>query len=72
MEWTNNSTINFIKVYDKPPVLWDATDCSYKVKPKKKEQAWDSIAVELNVVVAELKKKMNSLLATYSLQLRPF
>ncbi|XP_023719509.1 uncharacterized protein LOC111871010 isoform X2 [Cryptotermes secundus] len=64
MEWTNDSTINFIKAYEKHPVLWDATHCLYKVKPKKTE-AWDSIATELNVVVAELKKKMNSLLATY-------
>jgi hypothetical protein len=24
MEWTNDSTVNFIKVYEKHPVLWDA------------------------------------------------
>lgn len=64
MEWTNDAVLQFINLYETHPVLWDTTHKFYKIVSKK-SGAWLAISEELGIGVAELKKKMTSLLATY-------
>ncbi|XP_047111681.1 uncharacterized protein LOC124788454 [Schistocerca piceifrons] len=65
MKWTDDFVIQFINTCEQYPELWDATNSQCKIKFKKSE-VWDSIATDLGVDVAELKKKKKtSLLATY-------
>ncbi|KAL1124706.1 hypothetical protein AAG570_001330 [Ranatra chinensis] len=64
MNWTEESILRFIGVYKERPVLWDANDPNYKLTAKKID-AWSELSKMLNVAVPELKRKMNSLLASY-------
>lgn len=64
MEWTDDAVIHFVQLYRNKDILWDSKHPLYKVSNKKHE-AWTEIAAEMAVDVAELKKKINSLLATY-------
>ena len=45
--------------YEKHVVLWDRTHKFYKLVNKKND-AWEEIAKEVGISVAEVKKKMNN------------
>lgn len=64
MEWSNDSVLQLINAYRIRPVLWNSLDSYYKNK-NKKEDAWRELADMLNTDIAEIKKKMQSLLASF-------
>ncbi|CAH1113552.1 unnamed protein product [Psylliodes chrysocephalus] len=64
MEWSNDSVLQLINAYRIRPVLWNSLDSYYKIK-NKKEDAWRELADMLNTDIAEIKKKMQSLLASF-------
>ena len=59
MEWTNDVTLQLFSEYEKHVVLWDSTHKFYK-PINKKNDAWEEIAKEVDISVAEVKKKMNN------------
>jgi hypothetical protein len=59
MEWTNDVTLKLISEYEKLVVLWESTHKFYKLVNKKND-AWEEIAKEVGISVAEVKKKMNN------------
>lgn len=64
MEWSNDSVLQLIDAYRIRPVLWNSSDPFYKNK-NKKEDAWRELAELLKTDSAEIKKKMQSLLASF-------
>nr|CAI5819987.1 unnamed protein product [Callosobruchus analis] len=64
MEWNNDNVLELINAYRVRPVLWNSLDPSYKNK-NKKEDAWRELADMLTTDTAEIKKKMQSLLASF-------
>ncbi|XP_075238637.1 uncharacterized protein LOC142334466 [Lycorma delicatula] len=64
MEWSDDTVIELIREYKAHPVLWNPQHKYYKFNNRKLE-AWTHIAEILNVDIAELKRKMASLLASY-------
>lgn len=65
--WTNELTLEFLDVYEKHPVLWNSCYPGHKNK-NILHDAWIEVANELSVTmtVVALKKKMESLMSTYS------
>jgi hypothetical protein len=59
MEWTNDVTLILISEYQKHVVLWDRTHKFHKLVNNKND-AWEEIAKEVGIGVAEVKKKMNN------------
>jgi len=64
MEWADEVCLQLINLYKLRPILWDPTDPQYKMV-KKKIDFWTEISKELNLNVNEVRKKMDSLLASY-------
>lgn len=64
MEWCNDSVLQLINAYRIRPVLWNSSDPYYKNK-NKKEDAWGEIADMMKTDSAEIKKKIQSLLASF-------
>ena len=64
MEWTDKVCLQLIHLYKLRPILWDPTDPQYKMG-KKKLDFWTEISKELKLDVNEVKKKMDSLLASF-------
>nr|CAH7720345.1 unnamed protein product [Callosobruchus chinensis] len=64
MEWNNDNVLELINAYRVRPVLWNSLDPYYKNK-NKKEDAWRELADMLTTDTAEIKKKMQSLLASF-------
>ena len=58
MEWTNNATVQLISEYQKHVILWDSTHKFYKLVNTKND-AWEEIAKEVGIRVAQVKNKMN-------------
>ena len=58
MERTNDATLELKSEYEKHVVLWDRTHKFYKLVNNKND-AWEEIAKEVGISVAEVKKKMN-------------
>ncbi|CAH1975903.1 unnamed protein product [Acanthoscelides obtectus] len=69
MEWTNDFTIKFLEFYQSEPCLWDPSDENHKRKEKLAD-AWNRISESTGKSVAELKKKKDSLMATFRGHLR--
>lgn len=68
-EWTNEFTLRFLEAYQAEPVLWDPKHKFHKDK-KKVNDAWFRLSVALETAVAVLKKKKDSLMATFRGHLR--
>ena len=64
MEWTDEVCLQLIHLYKMRPILWDPTDRQYKMG-KKKLDFWTEISKELKLDVNEVRKKMDSLLASF-------
>lgn len=64
MEWSNESSLNFIHQYRRHPVLWNPKHNYYFSKTKKNE-AWEMIAKHLKKDVEDVKKKSLSLLGSF-------
>nr|CAH7748804.1 unnamed protein product [Callosobruchus chinensis] len=62
MEWNNDNVSELINAYRVRPVLWNSLDPYYK---NKKEDAWRELADMLTTDTAEIKKMMQSLLASF-------
>lgn len=63
-EWMNRDVLRLIEAFKERPCLWDHNDKDFKLL-KKKNECWAEIANIFDVDVYELRKKMNSVLASY-------
>lgn len=63
MDWTDEKVLVLIEEYKARPVLWDRNSVDYKLLNKKCD-SWRSLADVMDTDVAEVKKKINSLLAS--------
>ena len=66
MEWNTELIMEFINLYEKHPVLWDPKHSNHKNRNSLND-AWLDIASEfsIDVTVELLRKKKESLMATY-------
>lgn len=66
MDWTNELIMEFIQGYEKHPILWDYKHPGHKNR-NALHDAWTQISNEMSieVSVAELKKKKESIMSTY-------
>ncbi|XP_018579229.1 uncharacterized protein LOC108917222 [Anoplophora glabripennis] len=64
MEWSDELSLKLIDCYRSNPILWDPKDKHFKLS-KKKMAVYEGIADEFNCDVAEVKKKLESLLTSY-------
>lgn len=64
MEWSNDLTLQLIELYREKGCLWDPTDNTYKLRNAKAD-AWNELGVAFKCSAAEVKKKMDSLLASF-------
>ncbi|CAG4988019.1 unnamed protein product [Parnassius apollo] len=66
MDWTNEIVLEFIKLYEKHPCIWDPKHTFYKNKNRVND-AWVDIQNSLGVpcTVKDLKRKKDSLMAAY-------
>lgn len=68
-DWTNELTFKFLELYQNEPVIWNPKLNHHKDK-KKINDAWSRISRELECSITELKKKKDSLMATFRGHLR--
>ncbi|KAG8229235.1 hypothetical protein J437_LFUL007921 [Ladona fulva] len=64
MEWSSKDVIRLIGAYRERPELWDHNDNNYKVLSRKNE-AWNDIANMCGTDTLEVRRKMNSVLASF-------
>lgn len=66
MEWSNEVTLEFIRLYEQHPVIWNPKDVQHKNRNLVAD-AWQDICDSLSVptTIQELKKKKESLMATF-------
>lgn len=64
IEWTNEAAIQLVEEYRKKPELWDRKHDLYRVHTAKYE-AWSELAKTFDCDIADLRKKLNSLLASH-------
>lgn len=66
MAWSNETVLTFLELYRSHPCIWDPKDVAYKDKTQHKK-AWIDIKNKLGgqCSVKELKRKKDSLMATY-------
>lgn len=64
MDWTDTNVIRLINEYREHQCLWDPNSPHYKMMYMKND-AWTDIANTLGCDVEEVKKKFNSLLASF-------
>ncbi|XP_012145329.1 uncharacterized protein LOC105663054 [Megachile rotundata] len=64
MEWDNAMCLQLIEFYREHECLWDPGNGSYKSN-NKKDEAWREIGKKMNCEVREVRKKMDSILASY-------
>lgn len=66
MEWSNEQTLRFMEYYRNERVIWDPKHLEHKIRNKVYD-AWCRIAAEMgnNVTVDVLKKKKDSVMASY-------
>lgn len=69
MEWTDKRSLQLIRLYKENPILWDPSHDQYKFV-KKKNDVWKQIARIMKSEVIEIRKKMESLLASFRRQRR--
>ncbi|XP_025198888.1 uncharacterized protein LOC112597166 [Melanaphis sacchari] len=64
MDWTNEECLLLIEMYKARSILWDPTNSQYKMA-KRKIDYWCEISKEMKKSVNEVKRKMESLQASY-------
>lgn len=66
MEWSNNLVLEFISLYENHAVLWDPKHRNHKNRNRLND-AWQEIVSDFSIqtTVEELRKKKESLMATY-------
>lgn len=67
MEWTNETVMRFLDLYQMHPCIWDPKNGGHKVKTKVSD-AWIDIKNNMgepDCTVKELKKKKDSLMSMY-------
>lgn len=62
--WNNELELKFIEYFQSEPILWDAKHRHYKDKSLNHD-AWNRLAELMEIEVPELKKKKDSLFASY-------
>lgn len=67
--WNNESELNFIEIFQTEPVLWEPNHKFHKDR-KRLHDAWVRISDQTGFSVDDLKKKKDSLMATYRGHLR--
>ena len=60
MAWSNEKTLNLIKLFEERPILWQKGHSLY-YNQIKKEDAWSEIGVIIKEDVSIIKKKIESL-----------
>ncbi|KAJ8915431.1 hypothetical protein NQ315_003192 [Exocentrus adspersus] len=68
-EWTNRSTLEFLELYQNEPVLWEPMHPYHKDK-KHLNDAWVRLSEAMEMPITELKRKKDSLMATFRSHLR--
>ncbi|XP_043269097.1 uncharacterized protein [Venturia canescens] len=63
-DWSNEITLQFIEIYKLEPVLWDRKHRHYKDKAVTTE-AWNRLAKMMEMPVPELRRKKDSLMASF-------
>ncbi|XP_061383600.1 uncharacterized protein LOC116770408 [Danaus plexippus] len=69
MEWSKKETFQFLKLFQKEPMIWDPKNKFHKNNHKVND-AWARLSEEMCRPVPELKNKKNSLMATFRQHLR--
>jgi Alcohol dehydrogenase transcription factor Myb/SANT-like. len=64
MEWSEDLVLQLIEAYRERPVLWDVGHKLFKIKTKRND-VWEELATIFNTDRYEVKKKINSLLASF-------
>jgi hypothetical protein len=64
MEWSEDLVLQLIEAYRDRPVLWDVRHECFKIKSKRND-VWEELATLFNTNRYEVKKKVNSLLASF-------
>lgn len=64
MEFNNEFSLKFLAHYRTEPALWDALSPQYKDR-KENVDAWIRLSESLQIPIPELKKKKDSLMATF-------
>lgn len=62
--WSNERELQFLEYYQMEPILWDSKHVKHKDK-QGVHDAWMRVSERMEISVAELKKKRDSLMATY-------
>jgi len=68
-DWSNEFTLKFLELYQNEPVIWDPMHLYHKDR-KQINDAWVRLSRQLECPVTELKKKKDSLMATFRGHLR--
>lgn len=70
MEWTNESVIQFLEEYQTEPVIWDPQHPDHRNRNKVAD-AWERLhkSLNFNCNISELKKKKDSLMASFRMLL---
>lgn len=64
MEWNNELSLKLIDEYEKCRLLWDPKNTLH-FNRQKKQDAWITIATNLNISVLDVKQKISSLLGSF-------
>ncbi|GIY01156.1 MADF domain-containing protein [Caerostris darwini] len=67
MDWSNKECLRLINLYRSHESLWNPKDPYYYTK-KKKQEAWEQIATEMNLDKTVIRSKMDSLLGSFRAQ----
>ncbi|KAF0710560.1 MADF domain-containing protein [Aphis craccivora] len=68
-DWSNEFTLKFLELYQNEPIIWDPMHLYHKDR-KQINDAWVRLSGQLECPVTELKKKKDSLMATFRGHLR--
>lgn len=68
-DWSNEFTLKFLELYQNEPVIWDPMHLYHKDR-KQINDAWVRLREQLECPVTEIKKKKDSLMATFRGHLR--
>lgn len=63
-EWNKENVSKLIELFREHPVLWDSKHFEYKMR-NKKQDAWNEIALEMQLDRNEVEKKMRCLIGQY-------
>ncbi|KAJ8920507.1 hypothetical protein NQ315_005376 [Exocentrus adspersus] len=62
--WSNEASLALIEEYKNQPVLWN-TRHGYHYSKVRKQEAWETIAYNMQAGVNEVRQKMNSLMGSF-------